>query len=108
MDSARGGVWIDGQEVKPLVDGAASFVIKKDGSASVGKWGRDFVMGPDIQAVRQNLELLVDNHQLNPAVREEDTTSSGPRWGTRPWCGARGSGSTPTARSSTPEARPSR
>jgi hypothetical protein len=77
MDSARGGAWLDGQEIKPLVNGAASFVIKKDGSASVGKWGRDLVMGPDIQAVRQNLELLVDNHALNPAVREEDTTVFG-------------------------------
>ena len=77
MDSARGGAWIDGQEIKPLVANAASFVIKKDGSAGVGVWGRDYVMGPDIQAVRQNLELLVDNRVVNPAAREEDTTVFG-------------------------------
>ena len=83
MDSARGGAWLDGQEIRPLVGGGASFVIKKDGSASVGVWGRDFVMGGDIQAVRQNLELLVDNHTLNPAVREEDTTVFGATLGNK-------------------------
>jgi hypothetical protein len=83
MDSARGGVWVDGQEIKPLVNGAASFVIKKDGSSSVGVWGRDFIMGPDIQAVRQNLELLVDNGQVNPAAREDDTTVFGATLGNK-------------------------
>jgi hypothetical protein len=83
MDSARGGAWLDGQEIKPLVNGSASFVIKKDGSASVGVWGRDFSMGPDIQAVRQNLELLVDNGQVNPAAREDDTTLFGATLGNK-------------------------
>jgi hypothetical protein len=52
-------------------------VIHTDGSATVGKWNRDFVMGPDIATVRQNLELLVDNGQLNPELRENDTTAFG-------------------------------
>jgi hypothetical protein len=77
MDSARGGVYFDGQEVRELVDGAASLVIRTDGSATVGKWNRDFTMGPDIASVRQNLELLVDNGQLNPELRENDTTAFG-------------------------------
>ena len=77
MDSARGGVYFGGQEVRPLVNGAASLVIKKDGSATVGAWGRDATMGPDIESVRQNLELLIDNGQLNPALRENDTTAFG-------------------------------
>jgi hypothetical protein len=34
-------------------------------------------MSPDIQAVRQNLELIVDNGQLNPALRENDTNAFG-------------------------------
>ena len=34
MDSAHGGAWLDGQEIKPLVNGSASFVIKKDGSGA--------------------------------------------------------------------------
>jgi len=77
MDSARGGVYFGGQEVRPLVDGAASLVIRSDGSATVGMWGRDATMGPDIAVVRQNLELLVDNGQLNPALRENDTSAFG-------------------------------
>jgi len=83
MDSARGGAWLDGQEIKTLVNGSASFVVKKDGSAGVGVWGRDYVMGPDIQAVRQNLELLVDNHVVNPLAREEDTTVFGATLGNK-------------------------
>jgi hypothetical protein len=83
MDSARGGAWLDGVEIRPLVPGSASFVIKKDGSASVGVWGRDFTMGPDVQAVRQNLELLVDNGQVNPAAREDDTLLFGATLGNK-------------------------
>ena len=61
IDASQGGVYTEGQMVKPLVDGAASLVINTDGEASVGVWGRDFVMGPDIATVRQNLALILDN-----------------------------------------------
>jgi hypothetical protein len=61
IDASKGGVYTEGQMVKPLVDGAASLVINTDGEASVGVWGRDFVMGPDIASVRQNLALILDN-----------------------------------------------
>ena len=67
----HGGAYLDGDEIVPLADGAASFVITQDGTANVGVWGRDFTMSPDIQAVRQNLELIVDNGQLNPALQRE-------------------------------------
>ena len=77
MDSAHGGAYLDGQEIVPLVGGAASLVIMQDGSASVGVWGRDFNMSPDVKAVRQNLELIVDNGQLNPALQENDTNAFG-------------------------------
>jgi hypothetical protein len=77
MDSANGGAYLQGQTMVPLRDGAASFVIKQDGSASVGQWGRDFILTPDVQAVRQNLVLIVDNGQLNPLLRENDTTDFG-------------------------------
>jgi hypothetical protein len=45
----------------PLVDGAASVVVFKDGTATVAKWGRDVRMGSDVAAVRQNLALIVDH-----------------------------------------------
>ena len=61
MQDALGGFYLDGVTYKPLRDGAASFVVYKDGVASVGMWGRDFEMGPNVEAVRQNLDLIIDN-----------------------------------------------
>jgi hypothetical protein len=77
MDAANGGAYLDGNEIVGLRGGSASFVIFQDGSANVGVWGRDFNMSPDVKAVRQNLVLLVDNGQLNPELREDDTTAFG-------------------------------
>jgi hypothetical protein len=77
MDSANGGAYLDGQTIVPLRDGAASLVITDDGTANVGVWGRDFAMAPNIQAVRQNLVLIVDNGQLNPQMQENDTNAFG-------------------------------
>jgi hypothetical protein len=41
--------------------GAASLVIRADGSATVGLWGRDVSLTLDVVSVRQNLGLLVDH-----------------------------------------------
>jgi Phosphodiester glycosidase len=77
MDSARGGVYFAGREVRGLVDGAASLVIRSDGSTTVGTWNRDVTMGPEVASVRQNLELLVDDGRLNPELRDPDTDAFG-------------------------------
>jgi hypothetical protein len=77
MDIARGGVYFGGQAVRPLVNGSASLVIKADGSATVGMWGRDVTMTPDVVAVRQNLALMIDNGQLDPQLDENDVS----KWG---------------------------
>jgi hypothetical protein len=77
MDSARGGVYFGGEMVRPLVDGSASLVIKNDGSVTVGMWGRDVSMTPDVATVRQNLALMIDNGQLDPALDENDAV----KWG---------------------------
>lgn len=61
MDGARGGFYADGRAVVPLRDGAASLVIRRDGTATVGQWGRDVTAGPDVVSVRQNLDLVVDH-----------------------------------------------
>lgn len=63
--------------VHPLVLGAASFVIDTSGKPNIGVWGRDFIMGPNIATVRQNLSLLVDNGQLEPGL----STDSNVKWG---------------------------
>lgn len=61
LQDTRGGFYLNGQTRGTLRDGAASFVIYTDGRVQVGMWGRDMQMGPDILAVRQNLDLIIDN-----------------------------------------------
>jgi len=50
----------DGRTLKALLPGQASLVIYNDGRATVGEWGRDVDLTPDVVSVRQNLGLLVD------------------------------------------------
>ena len=77
LDVSHGGYYTEGKMVQPLVDGRASLVINTDGSATVGMWGRDAVMGPTVASVRQNLDLLVDNSQNLAAGDVNDTY----KWG---------------------------
>ncbi|HEX5533196.1 MAG TPA: hypothetical protein VFX33_05595 [Actinomycetales bacterium] len=60
LNDFTGGFWEAGRTGKALVKGQASLVIYRDGSAAVGDWGRDVSMTPDVVAVRQNLQLVVD------------------------------------------------
>jgi len=77
MADARGGYYNFGQQIHPLVNGAASVVIDNTGKASVGVWGRDFTLTPNITTVRQNLSPLVDNGQLVPGLASD----SNQKWG---------------------------
>jgi hypothetical protein len=61
MDDAKGGFYLNGVTKGALRDGAASFVTYKDGTATVGQWGRDVTMTPEVVGVRQNLDLIIDN-----------------------------------------------
>jgi hypothetical protein len=76
-DDAMGGFYEDGRTAVPLVDGKAAEVFYKDGSLKIGAWGRDLTMTPDVAAVRENLNLLVDGGTL--AVGPDD--GSGAEWG---------------------------
>jgi hypothetical protein len=78
MAGARGGFLADGRTVGTLRPGAASVVIRADGSATVGQWGRDVSLSPDVVAVRQNLDLIVDKGRAVDALAD----NSGNRWGT--------------------------
>ena len=78
MADARGGFLADGRTVGTLRGGAASVVVHTDGSATVGQWGRDVAAGPDVAAVRQNLDLIVDQGRPAPALAD----NRGDRWGT--------------------------
>jgi hypothetical protein len=82
MNAAQGGYYTEGRTVVPLVEGAASFVIYANGSATVGAWGADVSMGPNVDAVRQNLVPLV-------AGGQPTTLATSPDW--QAWggtCGA--------------------
>ena len=74
---AHGGYYIEGRQVVPLSDGAASLVVNKDGTTRVGTWGKDVRMTPDVVAVRQNLRLIVYSGKPNPTI----TTDTSGTWG---------------------------
>jgi hypothetical protein len=73
MKDAQGGYYTEGRAIYPLVNGAASLVIRSDGSVTVGAWGSDVAMTPDVIAVRQNLVPLVEGGQ--PTAQ-----ASSPNW----------------------------
>ncbi len=70
---SHGGYYSEGHYAAPLVQGAASLVIYRDGAATVGMWGRDVTMTPEVVAVRQNLTLLVDGGKPVPGLNPYDT-----------------------------------
>ena len=79
--SSDGGYFSEGKMVFPLRVGAASLVIYQDGAAKIGEWGRDARMTPNVVAVRQNLNLLVDHGQAVPGLAPNDIWTWGPTLG---------------------------
>ena len=77
MQDANGGYFTQGKVIIPLRNGAASFVIYRDGTSTVGAWGSDVKMTSHVVAVRQNLNLLVDHGKPAPGLDANDTT----KWG---------------------------
>jgi Phosphodiester glycosidase len=77
MQDAKGGYYTDGRIIDPLRVGAASVVIFKDGTMTVGQWGRDVTMTNQVASVRQNLDLIVDNSKPVPGLSNNDYS----QWG---------------------------
>ncbi len=77
MDAANGGYYTDGKTVDPAPHGGGVLRDLPERESTVGQWGRDVSMSPDVVSVRQNLDLLVDNGQVVPAAYN----SSSLRWG---------------------------
>ena len=70
MSDIRGG-WVGwGTTWRAPIDGDASLVVYNDGGATVGQWGRDVSMTPEVAFVRQNLPLLVDGGAPVPAAAD--------------------------------------
>lgn len=64
-----GGFEEGGRVGWPLLRGRASVVIYRDGTADVGRWPDTVpAAGRPVQAVRQNLGLLIDNGRIPPSV----------------------------------------
>jgi hypothetical protein len=77
-NDSHGGYFSEGRTAMPLVDGAASLTMRKDGTADVGSWNHEVRMTPDVASVRQNLVMLVDNGNVNLTCQ----TGGNAEWGT--------------------------
>jgi hypothetical protein len=77
LSDSHGGFYADGRTAAPLVNGEASLVISKGGTATVAQWGRDATMGPNVAAVRQNLSLIVDHGRPVPGLAQDSIA----KWG---------------------------
>ncbi len=77
MQDANGGYYTDGRIIKPLRVGAASVVVFKDGTMTVGQWGSDVKMSNQVASVRQNLDLIVENGKAVPGLAAQNS----PKWG---------------------------
>lgn len=77
LKASNGGYLSEDHLVAPLRVGAASLVIFRNGSMTVGQWGRDVKKGPTVVAIRQNLTLLVDRGRPVPGLNPNDTATWG-------------------------------
>lgn len=77
MANANGGYFTKGRIILPLRTGAASFIIYRNGSATVGAWRGRRELTSNVVAVRQNLDLLVRDGKPIPGLNANDTS----KWG---------------------------
>ena len=63
LEDTQGGYFYDNITVQPLEKKRASAVIYRDGHMTIGRWGRDLQLTPEMLVVRQNLDLIVDHGQ---------------------------------------------
>ena len=76
-DPSHPGYYSEGRTAAPLNDGQASLVLRTDGTADVGTWNQEVRMTSAVASVRQNLQMLVDHGQVNPACATGGTR----QWG---------------------------
>jgi hypothetical protein len=71
LEDSGGGFFSQGQSYAPLKDGQATLIGYSDGTVDVRTWTGPSVPGPGITFARQNLPLIVENGQLNPALSND-------------------------------------
>lgn len=64
MGDSGGGFYLDGKQHGPLVPGVAAEVFRRDGSFTVGVWGRDVQLDSSIVGVRQQRQLMIDGGRV--------------------------------------------
>jgi phosphodiester glycosidase len=77
LQDSHGGLYLNGDMSSPFQNGQASLVVYKDGSVDIGRWGSDVSMTPQVEAVRQNLSLLVAHARPVSGL----STDSYQKWG---------------------------
>lgn len=93
---SEGGYYSEGRTAVPLVDNAASLVLRTDGTATVGSWNHEVRMSPLVASVRQNLTMLVDNGAVNPDCLTGGTATWGKTIGQAAYIDRSGFGVTAT------------
>jgi hypothetical protein len=64
MGDSGGGFYLDGKQHGALVAGVAAEVFRRDGSFTVGVWGRDVGMDSSVVGVRQQRQLMIDGGRV--------------------------------------------
>ena len=71
LEDSGGGFFSQGHVYAPLKDGQATLIGYGNGAIDVRIWTGGPDPGPGIAFVRQNLPLIVENGQLNPALSND-------------------------------------
>ncbi|MGC8480052.1 MAG: phosphodiester glycosidase family protein [Acidimicrobiales bacterium] len=72
LNDAQGGYYAYGRTAQALVNGAASFVIYKNGAVNIASWSGGSNIPSNVDVVRQNLSLIVNNGKINPKVYDSN------------------------------------
>jgi hypothetical protein len=78
-----GGYYYRGQMISPLRNNYAAFVVYRNGTMTVGVWGRDLHMNRQVLVVRQNLPPLVLRGHARTKASDNNQTwglALGGRW----------------------------
>jgi len=71
LEDSGGGFFSQGHVYAPLKDGQATLIGYGDGAIDLRTWTGGPDPGPGIAFARQNLPLIVENGQLNPALSND-------------------------------------
>jgi hypothetical protein len=71
LEDSGGGFFAQGHLYAPLVAGQAALIGYSNGTVDVRTWAGGSTPGPGIVFARQNLPLIVENGQLNPALAND-------------------------------------